>query len=866
MDNNQNKSSPSVHLGERIASGAQGEVFFDKTRTHIVKVLKAPSFANNRALLEGFYFRMANMATWWGYRQQQQQLAGVQHIVRYFTPRVNFDRTELHAIMEILPGGDALQLLSTLARYRIRLSQKGLVGLLCDVASGLRYLHEVHNIAHLDVKLENIMFRERPATKDRVSFVPRAQCSTSSLQNPNSSRLPSAVLIDLETMLMHTSSSSSCLPTGTGEYMSPEWTSAAASRNNNDALGMAVVGPKCDVYALGIVVLSLGMVSDTPGCFSWVGEDGKKEGGFLSCGVFTPSLLAGVVRHCLAGYSEGLMALVTRMVSHDPSTRPTAAEVQECAEALLLNKSDYFNEFPRAHRPYSLRVIPGVAASATWSGENDTCTLCLSLPCPQCGLSLRGVHHCKYFRHGQHAHLTTSRRFPVSFPREFIGHVGIPPSAVMMAYAYGADVQSTIDSAAVPGVVARQLHDLHLLGGCVFFGARNSDEVLSVHAFSNNVTAAANIFFGAPQPWPSSCTRQLLGRIVPVSSGEAAAAGARHTTWLEPSSEFHLASGAVWRTSEYGARVYFFSEDPTNVADGRDVVFPIGAPPPFPPAAPVFRDPLIDSLCLTMDTKYSSASYVIGRQSSRPQCVLVGDEDAECNMLCHPRMHGLPPVLQQVLPEARGSNSNIWTMYSHPLDRFLDAGAFVTSTSMRSVRAWRLHVGHDVDNVGRVPVHFRPVTVTPQLTPTLEQCTFVDVSVLDWKGKGYLKVGWVPEIPPAGFAGGLAFLKSDHKTYDVYECFENTTTASRLHSSVPSDVDHRRPNERSEWLYCNGDVGWCGFSHENVSAILDAVAAGCESVGVSEPLPGSTVHLMTSHGRLTLTHPALSGPLCVVWM
>ena len=802
-------------LVERLGSGAQGEVYQTTMENIVVKIVKGLPIHDVLQV----YSKALEASTAW---------VDCPHLVRYFVPSVAPDFSEIHLPMEKLRGGDCLKLVANCLRTpRYKPPEAQLVRIALDIASGLEFLHTKAGVVHGDVKLENIMFATHPAKTSR------------------------AVLMDFESMFVATGSKggdrSAVVPQGTGEYISPEW--SAALRRNDITFSLT---PKCDIYSLGVVVLALAWPREFPGTFEWETEGGGKAGGFLSLEEFTPSVLAGVVRHCMKGYSEALLGLVLRMVCHDPKGRPCAATLVKELTLIATGCHEELLKFPRCFGPFACVKLP--KTPSVWS-ENE---LQLDLPCPQCGLPLKGTFTCDLFKRGRHAPLLTTDIYEITLPDNYRTHAGIPSDAVAMANIYSTPVAERIIERrdAVPGEAARTVHTILVVGGLLYFN--NDGAVVGVHTMMPHTDA--HLFFSTAQPWVGAWTPQIASRLKCVHDPHLRDSGARLQCWLPPGLYLCLPNGQEWLVSDHGAVVFLFSDDASP--DERDVFFAVGVPPRFPDAVArvrYFTDSLEVSLALTAQP----CELAGGSSHGNPTSVLAG---ASCEVLCCPFTEGAPDWMRHLLTyipkNPQDPRLSVRTMYSHPWESWTDhVGSFVVQ-SRTEAQAHSLVQGHHTPTADRVPLHFRRIDVSTlrEAVSHTRHLKFVKVCVLDWLSRGLHYIAWLPWYSPS-FHGGFVFRGEDDATLvAAFEVVEDV----ELRSARPSPEEFWCDAVPFQWTYCWGEEGWRKFNHSNNNALTAAAhsKSRISSVIVDEPLPGSLCDL----DRMTVTHPDLPRALCLRYL
>jgi serine/threonine-protein kinase len=217
-----------------------------------------------------------------GLGAEAEVLASINHpsIARGLRAAVDADRP--HIVLEFVDGPR----LSTLVRRSGRLETDPAASLAVEVASALHYLHRL-GVVHLDVKPKNLIMGAPPR------------------------------LIDLSIARSVAAAAELDVPVGTDAYMAPEQCVPMPGS----------VGPAADVWGLGVTLYEA--LAGTPAF-----PDGSREGGALVEERF-PQLVHGVAP-LPAHVEDELGDAVRGALAFEPSERPSAAEMADIVEPLLL--------------------------------------------------------------------------------------------------------------------------------------------------------------------------------------------------------------------------------------------------------------------------------------------------------------------------------------------------------------------------------------------------------------------------------------------------------------------------------------------------------------------------------------------------
>ncbi|GAA5994029.1 hypothetical protein JCM11641_000577, partial [Rhodosporidiobolus odoratus] len=217
----------------------------------------------------------------------------------------------VHIFLQLVSGGD---LFSYLVK-KGRLDAPEAKFVLYQLLLGLRYLHEEVNVAHRDIKLENIILATSgPFPKVQLADFGQSRSATQSFRSLN----------------------------GTLQYMAPEQLVAWTRKGGYS-------GKRADMWSLGIVLALLltGSHPFEPWSSSPNSPSGQSQGGLSVFGASAAmeldnnpgdlSLCRAVVKGEVALGSSGFGSaknaaralLLSNLLAHDPATRATALEALE---------------------------------------------------------------------------------------------------------------------------------------------------------------------------------------------------------------------------------------------------------------------------------------------------------------------------------------------------------------------------------------------------------------------------------------------------------------------------------------------------------------------------------------------------------
>jgi serine/threonine protein kinase len=240
------------------------------------------------------------------------------------------DAEKLYLVMQYVDKGSLGKVLVT-GDCMPRVEQRRLAGILSQVASGLKYLHD-HRIVHRDIKPENILLdsSDQAFISDfGVSELLRRKSP------PSDGRVPELLNAETESVGETSVSVKPHVNVGTPLFMAPELIRSQRchdGRKWSDREYAAV-----DVWALGVSMYALLMgrlpfrsqddiIDHTAALnFSWIPltvEASSPPGACGCCGAHP----------CPVGVEW--RTLLRRMLHRDPSCRPTADEVRRAAKAI----------------------------------------------------------------------------------------------------------------------------------------------------------------------------------------------------------------------------------------------------------------------------------------------------------------------------------------------------------------------------------------------------------------------------------------------------------------------------------------------------------------------------------------------------
>jgi serine/threonine protein kinase len=197
--------------------------------------------------------------------------------------------TETLLLMEFCPGGNLLDLLQATRQSRQLLPESTVLRIFKDVLSAVAFLHS-HNVAHRDLKLENIL-----CAQDRTWKL----CD-----------FGSAVVapVPLETAQQRADEQVVIERTTTQLYRAPEMA---------DIYVAAQLDTKVDVWALGCILYSLAYLKHP--------FQGEGNLAIINARISLPEN---------SPYSANLNALIMRMLTANPQSRSSADELVACLMAL----------------------------------------------------------------------------------------------------------------------------------------------------------------------------------------------------------------------------------------------------------------------------------------------------------------------------------------------------------------------------------------------------------------------------------------------------------------------------------------------------------------------------------------------------
>jgi serine/threonine protein kinase len=195
--------------------------------------------------------------------------------------RLNF---ELAALMELMPGN-----LSDYLRHYGTLDEPQVKAVLLDVLRGLNYAHREHQLAHLDLKLDNLLLRSADSPHveitdwgiSRIVATAHQEWLTASSKPPNTAERTR-------------------FGGGTIPYMAPERFS-----------GSWIIGPAADVFSLGIIAVQL-----------MTGQLATIDGSGDPFRCITSHQYLNRVKYLLRGKGSRISSFVLSMLLPDSTRRP----------------------------------------------------------------------------------------------------------------------------------------------------------------------------------------------------------------------------------------------------------------------------------------------------------------------------------------------------------------------------------------------------------------------------------------------------------------------------------------------------------------------------------------------------------------
>ena len=202
--------------------------------------------------------------------------------------RLNF---ELAAMMERMPGS-----LADYIRYQNMLDESAVKTVLLDVLRGLDEAHRYGNLAHLDLKPENLLLTSAQSPQVKISDWGLSRMMSQSHQHADWLSAP-------KDWFSRQSDDKTRFCGGTFPYMAPERFS-----------GSWTVGPAADVFSLGIIGVQL-MTGQIPSL------DGSRDP-FRCVALITSHEYLKRANTLLATRGGPLVPFILKMLDPDPTRRP----------------------------------------------------------------------------------------------------------------------------------------------------------------------------------------------------------------------------------------------------------------------------------------------------------------------------------------------------------------------------------------------------------------------------------------------------------------------------------------------------------------------------------------------------------------
>jgi serine/threonine protein kinase len=232
-------------------------------------------------------------------------------------------------VLQLVPGEELFQAIS---KARKVISEETAKQILVQILTALAYLHDTRYIVHRDLKPENILIAESDEScEDRslkVTLVDFGLAKFFGHPRAVQGRLPPAFpsrqqrqgsdsmmrsVDSFDSISSHFDSPIIATPCGTLKYASPETVRSLASRSGQWETTRGTM-PKADIYSVGIIAYVL-LCGELP-------FDTKNKAALASAQERGPVFEGPRWQNV----SPQAISLVCRMLSHDPSKRPSASE------------------------------------------------------------------------------------------------------------------------------------------------------------------------------------------------------------------------------------------------------------------------------------------------------------------------------------------------------------------------------------------------------------------------------------------------------------------------------------------------------------------------------------------------------------